>query len=86
MKITKLDLTEVSDKSETIYDVKIIIDNCLCLTGIKINLYTNEMIVEYPDTIAPVDTKIKTKLDDIILAKATGKAPLNEKIANWLKK
>ena len=86
MKITKLDLTEVSDKSETIYDVKIIIDNCLCLTGIKINLYTNEMIVEYPDTIAPVDNKTKIKLDNIILAEATNKHPLNEKLLNWIKK
>ena len=86
MKITKLDLTEVSDKSETIYHVKIIIDNCLCLTGIKINLYTNEMIVEYPDTIAPVDNKIKIKLDNIILSAATNKCPLNEKLLNWIKK
>jgi len=86
MKITKLDLTEVSDKSETIYHVKIIIDNCLCLTGIKINLYTNEMIVEYPDTIAPVDNKTKIKLDNIILAEATNKRPLNEKLLNWIKK
>ena len=86
MKITKLDLTEVSDKSETIYHVKIIIDNCLCLTGIKINLYTNEMIIEYPDTIAPVDNKTKIKLDNIILAEATNKRPLNEKLLNWIKK
>lgn len=86
MKITKLDLTEVSDKSETIYHVKIIIDNCLCLTGIKINLYTNEMIVEYPDTIAPVDNKTKIKLDNILLAEATNKRPLNEKLLNWIKK
>ena len=86
MKITKLDLTKVSDKSETIYDVKIILANCLCLPGIKINLYTNEMVVEYPDTIAPVDNKTKIKLDNIILAEATNKRPLNEKLLNWIKK
>lgn len=86
MKITKLDLTEVSDKSETIYDVKIIIDNCMCLTGIKINLYTDELIVVYPNTIAPVDNKTKIKLDNIILSAATTKCPLNEKLLNWIKK
>ena len=86
MKITDIELNEVPDKSETIYNVKVIIDNCLCITGIKINLYTNEMIVEYPDTIAPVDNKTKIKLDNIILSAATNKRPLNEKLLNWIKK
>ena len=67
-------------------DVKIIIDNCVCLTGIKINLYTDELIVVYPDTIAPVDNKTKIKLDNIILAEATNKRPLNEKLLTWIKK
>lgn len=86
MKITYIELNEALDKSETIYDVKIIIDNCVCLTGIKINLYTDELIVVYPDTIAPVDNKTKIKLDNIILAEATNKRPLNEKLLNWIKK
>lgn len=86
MKITNIELNDVSKNSETIYDVKLIIDNCLCLTGIKINLYTDEMVVSYPDTIAPVDNKIKKQLEDVILAKATNKHPLNEKLLTWIKK
>lgn len=48
----------INNNSETIYDVKIVIDNSLCLSGIKINLYTDELVVSYPDTIAPVDNKV----------------------------
>lgn len=86
MRITNIELLDVNTQSETIYDVKIIIDNCVCLTGIKINLYTDELIVVYPDTIAPVDNKTKIKLDNIILAEATNKRPLNEKLLTWIKK
>lgn len=86
MRITNIELTDINNNSETIYDVKLIIDNCLCLTGIKINLYTDEMVVSYPDTIAPVDNKIKKQLEDVILAKATNKHPLNEKLLTWIKK
>ena len=86
MRITNIELLDVNDNTETIYDVEIIIDNCLCLNGIKINLYTDELIVSYPDTIAPVNDKTKTKLDNIILSKATNKRLLHEKIANWIKK
>lgn len=86
MRITNIELLDVNTQSETIYDVKIIIDNCVCLTGIKINLYTDEMVVSYPDTIAPVDNKIKKQLEDVILAKATNKHPLNEKLLTWIKK
>lgn len=86
MRITNIELVDVNTQSETIYDVKIIIDNCVCLIGIKINLYTDEMVVSYPDTIAPVDNKIKKQLEDVILAKATNKHPLNEKLLTWIKK
>ncbi len=86
MRITNIELTDINNNSETIYDVKLIVDNCLCLTGIKINLYTDEMVVSYPDTIAPVDNKIKKQLEDVILAKATNKHPLNEKLLTWIKK
>lgn len=86
MKITNIELTDVKNDGDTIYDVKVIVDNCLCLTGIKIKLYTNELVVEYPGIIAPVDNKTKSKLDDIILDKATNKTPLNEKLARWIKK
>lgn len=81
-----IELTDINNNSETIYDVKIIIDNCLCLSSIKINLYTDELVVSYPDIIAPVDNKIKNKLDNATLSKATNKRPLNEKLLNWIKK
>lgn len=89
MRITNIELTDINNNSETIYDVKIIIDNCLCLSGIKINLYTDELVVSYPDTIAPVDNKIKNKLDNAILSKATiirkNRQLVNQTSFNYLK-
>ncbi|MCQ2582113.1 MAG: SpoVG family protein [Alphaproteobacteria bacterium] len=85
MKITDIKLNEINDNSESIYDVSIIIENCVCLTDIKINLYTDEMVVVYPDNISPVNNDVKSELDDIILDKLTHKRPLHEKLAQFIK-
>lgn len=85
MKITNI-TTKQTNEQNTIYTVSIVIDGIICVQNIKIKIYSDDMVVEWPDIASPINDEIRDTMDNYILSHIITKQPLSEKIVNWLTK